>query len=348
MGAFLIRRGNIMASIRKEGKVYYLYFRKAGKQYKRSLHTESKREAEKIKTQIEHELNTGKFFLANYSPQTKKKLSDLLIEVIEYSKINKAPRTVEREQLVHNNFNDFCGVIFISDIDSRLIESYKRHLSLKKKFANSGINIELRHLSSAFSLAVKYEYLEKNPFKEIKKIPVPKTKPRFLNKDQAALLLEKAKNTPLLHYIMVSLFSGARISEVAQLKWANVDLQNKIIKFEGKGSRERSVPIPKNLVEYFNTLKKKNQFVAPGTKDIHKTTARFRKLADQLGLNEFKFHDLRHTYASWLVQNNVNIKVIQELLGHQDIKTTLIYTHIAKDDRFRAVKQLEEFYNEKK
>ena len=83
-------------------------------------------------------------------------------------------------------------------------------------------------------------------------------------------------------------------------------------------------------------------------KDIHKTTARFRKLADKLGLTEFKFHDLRHTYASWLVQNNVSIKVIQELLGHQDIKTTFIYTHLAKNDRYNAVKRLEEFYQEKK
>ena len=119
-------------------------------------------------------------------------------------------------------------------------------------------------------------------------------------------------------------------------------------KFFGKGSRERSVPIPETLEEYLKSLKRRDQFVAPGTKDIHKTTARFRRLADQLGLNEFKFHDLRHTYASWLVQNNVNIKVIQDLLGHQDIKTTLIYTHISKDDRFKAVQKLEIYFSEKK
>ena len=112
--------------------------------------------------------------------------------------------------------------------------------------------------------------------------------------------------------------------------------------------RERSVPIPENLVVYLKSLKRKNQFVAPSTRDIHKTTARFRQLADKLGMNEFKFHDLRHTYASWLVQNNVSIKVIQELLGHQDIKTTLIYTHISKDDRFKAVEKLQDFYSQKK
>jgi len=343
-----MERTRNMASLRKEGNIYYIYFRKNGKQYKRSLHTEVKREAEKIKTQIEHELNTRKFFIAKYSPQAKKKLSDFLSEVTDYAKINKSPRTVEREKLVHNNFKEFCGEIYISEIDSRLIESYKQHLSLKKKFANSGINIELRLLSTAFSLAVKYEYLDKNPFKEIKKIPVPKTKPRFLSKDQANLLLKKSKYTPLYHSVMVSLFSGARISEVAHLKWSNVDLQNKIIKFEGKGSRERCVPIPDNLVLYLKSLKKKNQFVTLTTKDIHRTTARFRYLADKLSMNEFKFHDLRHTYASWLVQNNVSIKVIQELLGHQDIRTTLIYTHISKDDRFRAVEKLQEFYNQKK
>jgi len=102
------------------------------------------------------------------------------------------------------------------------------------------------------------------------------------------------------------------------------------------------------MVIYLKTLKKKNQFVASTTKDLHRTTARFRHLADILGMNELKFHDLRHTYASWLAQNNVSIKVIQEPLGHQDIKSTLIYTHISKDDRFRAVEKLQDFYNQKK
>ena len=108
-----MERTRNMASLRKEGNIYYIYFRKNGKQYKRSLHTELKREAEKIKTQIEHELNTGKFFIAKYSPQAKKKLSDFLSEVIDYAKINKSPRTVDREKLVHNNFKEFCGEIYI-------------------------------------------------------------------------------------------------------------------------------------------------------------------------------------------------------------------------------------------
>ena len=67
----------------------------------------------------------------------------------------------------------------------------------------------------------------------------------------------------------------------------------------------------------------------------------FRKIADKLGLSEFTFHSLRHTYASWLVQRGVGLKEIKELLGHESIKTTEIYAHLSPENLRSAVSVLD-------
>ena len=134
-----------MASIRKEGKIYYLYFRESGIQRKRSLRTSSRQVAERVKVQIENELAAKQFNIQYYSPHLQKKLPEFLEEAIEYSKVNKAPRTVEREEIIYKNFLKFCGPINTSKVDIRLIEKYKLFLLNEKHFSSPGINIELRH-----------------------------------------------------------------------------------------------------------------------------------------------------------------------------------------------------------
>lgn len=83
-------------------------------------------------------------------------------------------------------------------------------------------------------------------------------------------------------------------------------------------------------------------FVVTGSRDPKEISRQFRGYADQVGLQRFTFHNLRDTYASWLVQRGVNLKIIQELLGHESIHTTLIYAHLAPDSRFSAVKVIDE------
>ena len=74
----------------------------------------------------------------------------------------------------------------------------------------------------------------------------------------------------------------------------------------------------------------------------------FRKHADDMGLFGFKFHNLRDTFASHLVQNGINLKLIQELLGHDSIQTTLIYAHLSPDDKFKAINIMDRIISSKK
>lgn len=326
-----------MASIRKEGKYYKVYFWIGNKKYKRSTRTTSRKIAEDIRKKIENEIAQGIFKLDHYSPQKQKSLEDFFKEAVEYGKTNKAVKTVEREERIFRNFLRFCGNMPLSNIKVKLIESYKAHLLTDKGFTPNGINIELRHLSAAFSLAVKYGYLSANPFKQVKKVQTPRKKPKFLTPKQAEKLLKHTEGKNIHQYIFISLNTGARISEVCGLKWKDVDLENRIIRVHGKGSKDRTIPIPQGLHEFLSARSQGKGPVVTGSTGAPDITRQFRKYADQVGLQEFTFHNLRDTYASWLVQNGVNLKIIQELLGHESIQTTLIYAHLAPDSRFQAV-----------
>lgn len=331
-----------MAFIRKEGKYYQVYFQIGNKKYKRSTRTTSRKIADDVRKKIENELATGLFKLDHYSPRRQKLLADFFVEAIEYSKTNKAIKTAEREARIFRNFLHYCGNFPISNVTVKLIESYKTYLLNDRGFKPNGINIELRHLSAAFTLAVKYGYLTTNAFKQVKKVKTPKKKPKFLTAAQAETLLIHTQGTNIYQYIFIALNTGGRISEVCGLNWKDVDLENGIVQFHGKGAKERTVPIPRGLNSFLGNLRRRKGNVVTGSTNPADVTRYFRKYADQVALHEFTFHNLRDTYASWLVQHGVNLKIIQELLGHESIQTTLIYAHLAPDSRFQAVKVIDQ------
>ena len=330
-----------MACIVKEGKNYQIYFYLGKKKFKRSSKTSSKKLADDLRKKIENEIATGIFKLENYSPRRQKSLGEFFEEAIIYSKTNKSERTAEREDLVYNNFKKFCGDIPLYMISVKKIEKYKSFLKDEKKFAPGGINLELRHLSTAFSLAKKYGYIAENPFKMVNKVKVPKKKPKFITPVKAEELLKYTKGRNIFQYIFVALNTGARISEIINMKWEDVHLESMIINIHGKGSKERIVPIPSLLYKFLKKKPKNGEYVMTGCRLRGEIWRQFRKYADDKGLKNITFHNLRDTYASWMVQNGVNLKVIQELLGHESIQTTLIYAHLAPDNKFEAVKVLD-------
>ncbi len=336
-----------MASLHKDGKYWKVYFRYGGKQYSRSLRTTSKLIAEKIKVQFENDMAAGIFSLEKYSPQSHRGLYEFFEEAEGYSKTNKSPSTVKREKQIFNNFKEYFGDLTISSIKIKSVESYKTYLQETKNFSPNGINIELRHLSAAFSLAVRYGYIIKNPFKGVKKVKVPKKLKKYLTKKQSDQLLKSISATSSFIHVLIALSTGARAEEVINLKWEDIDFSNRVLILDGKGNKERRVPIPEKLYKFLLENRKEGGYVCKGTRKPSQVSKRFRYHADLIGLNHFTFHQLRDTYASWLVQNGINLKIIQELLGHDDIQTTLIYAHLAPANKFEAVNVIDKLLPEK-
>jgi len=194
-------------------------------------------------------------------------------------------------------------------------------------------------LRSLFSSAVKYKYIISNPFKESSELPTPKKLPAYITKEKADELLNFIRDLNIHTPVMIALYTGARISEICRLEWEDIDLKNKTVILDGKGRKERRVPIPEILRKYLLFIRSDTKYVLYGTRDRREITREFRKYADECDIKQ-TFHNLRDTYASWLVQKGVSLQVVQKLLGHENIRTTMIYAHLAPNNLEDAVSKL--------
>ena len=331
-----------MAFLRKEGRYWKVYFYFDGKLHKRSTRTQSKPYAEQIRRKIEDEIAGQKFNL-DLIDRKGITLFQFLDDALKYSRNNKSKSTYKIDELFYKQFKEHTGNIYLNRIDIQRIEQYKDCLLNDLKLKPTGINMRLRHLSSAFSLAVKYKHIQRNPFNDVKKVPVPNKLPAFLSKDQADNLLKHTQGKMIHQYIMIALYTGARSGEICNLKWSDVDLETKHIRLYGKGNKERRIPIPDTLQKYLADRVQKHGYVVTGTRDIKVVTRYFRRYADkkEINLRNFRFHDLRHTYASWLAQAGRSIQEIKELLGHTSIHTTMRYAHLIPSNLSSAVSVLD-------
>lgn len=169
--------------------------------------------------------------------------------------------------------------------------------------------------------------------------------PRFLNKAEIEMLLaapDTSTETGLRDRAILELMyaSGLRVSEAANLKINNVDFDSGIVTTTGKGNKTRRVPVGAIAVEwvksYLAVRRKKenieieNMFVSTNGSPISRQTiyVTITEYAANCGLEGVSPHTLRHSFATHLVQNNADIRSVQQMLGHADISTTQIYTHI--------------------
>jgi integrase/recombinase XerD len=178
--------------------------------------------------------------------------------------------------------------------------------------------------------------------------------PRFLNRSEIEMLLQApdtSTETGLRDRAILELMyaSGLRVSEAAGLKIKDVDLDAGILTTTGKGSKTRRVPVGSSAVEWLKSylaLRRKqentaieNLFVTPAGKPVTRQIIydAITGYAAEKGLEGVSPHTLRHSFATHLVQNDADIRSVQQMLGHADISTTQIYTHITN-------KQLQKTY----
>jgi integrase/recombinase XerD len=175
--------------------------------------------------------------------------------------------------------------------------------------------------------------LEVEPMKERKGLPKP------LSPGDAVLLLGAANRISETCGTMIGLmlYTGLRLSEVAGLRWDQVDLEARRLRILGKGNKERVIPLSPNTVPALRArrLRTPGEWVFPSgyayREHVHTGTVRnmVLKAAKLAGLRGVNPHRLRHTFATTLVDNGVDIRRIQALLGHSSLATTQIYTQVS-------------------
>lgn len=325
--------------------VWVVDYRWQGERHVRSTGTSDRKAAETILKNIEVTLALGRFGLEKAGPKSLL-LSDFIESFLTYSKTNKARRTWQGDRDSLNSFRAFAGDVLLSTITPEIVEQFKA--DRLQTIRPTSVNVALRHLKSAFSIAMKWGHLAANPFQPVKLLKIPKRTPYFLSRDEIHRLLhtiEQANEHDFHRLIRFYLLSGVRHQEALRLRWQDVDTNREIITVIGKGGKERAIPFNEGISEVLNSLPRDSEFLFPsvrtgGQREYFWVSKKFRKYADQAGLPKATLHTLRHTFASHLIMNGGDLAALQELLGHASITTTMIYVHLLDDHRRKAIEKV--------
>jgi len=234
----------------------------------------------------------------------------------------------------------------LKKLENNIIQKYVKFLS--ENFSPKSHSRKLSSLKAFFNYLSDLKLVSKNPIADLDFPKIPKTIPKFLSEKEIFTLLEKTYHNSSFKGLRMSVMmeilyaTGIRISELVKIKNGDLseDLSSVLIK--GKGGKQRVVPLfgkvkevlKKYLFEkqHFNT---EGSFLFPSNSKFgHITRHRFfqllKKLSLECGINVSKVspHTIRHSFASHLLERGVDLRIIQESLGHKDISTTQIYTHI--------------------
>ena len=218
------------------------------------------------------------------------------------------------------------------------------------------INFEVGTLRTIFNIAIKWSYLKDNPAKGVVKLKVNDSKqPRFLTKKECKRLLDNSPEE-LRNIFYILLNTGTRKAELENLEWSDIDLRRKKIKIHRKEfwkpkTGEREIPMNQGTYGLLKKLQEQNKkglksnFIFPakdGSKIKEKLRRQLIKIAEKAEIEGLtKLHSLRHTYASHLVMKGVDLPTVQKLMGHSDIQTTMIYSHLAPNHLAEAVNKLD-------
>lgn len=272
----------------------------------------------------------------------------------EYGFSTKTIESYGYELKLYKEFLDYKKLNYLK-IKKEEIRMYLRYLD-DLKYKNSTISANLSALRSFYSYLVSNEKIDNNPFKRVNNPKKEKKLPNFLNQLEIEDLLEfysleNSLNVRNRLIIEVLYATGLRVSELVNIEINNIDLSDQTIKVLGKGNKERIVlfgDYAKELLELY-IKKYRKELLKHNNNDYlflnnrgGKLSSRsvemiLKKAIDSSAIkNKVTPHTIRHTFATHLLNNGADIKSVQELLGHESLSTTQIYTHVTSD-RLRNV-----------
>ena len=280
-------------------------------------------------------------------------MDDLIDEYINYiyieKKLSNNTKDAYKRDLI--SFSNYLSNKEISKINSSDIKSYIKHLNdIKDK--DRTIARKIVSVRTFFDYLMMNKIIKENPCEKIESPKLRKSLPKVLSIEDVNKLLSLKANTPLEYRnkAMIELMydAGLRVSELVDLEVNNINLKDCYVRCFGKGKKERIVPLGDIAIEvldkYINIYRDSllkgyftdKLFISSYGKGI--TRQGFFKIlkseAKKAGITkEFSPHTLRHSFATHLLEYGADLSSISELLGHEDIKTTQIYTHISNNKK---------------
>lgn len=244
-----------------------------------------------------------------------------------------------------NKYEEFLKKDILKS-DTEDLEKYLKHI---KNLESTTVAHKITSIKSYFNYNIKRGIVSVNPADKVSRPKLTKHLPEYLTEEEVGKLLDVEVKSPYDYRnktILELLYSsGIRISELVNIKTPNYDSEECLIRIMGKGSKERIVPLGDYAVnimdDYMNNYrplinKKHTDYVFINNRG-DKISRQFifkviKKEALKKGIKkDISPHTLRHTFATHLLKNGADLRIIQELLGHENISTTQIYTHVTNN-----------------
>lgn len=267
---------------------------------------------------------------------------------LEYLEVERglAKNTIDAYRRDLYSFCDFLSLIDITEADK--IKRLHLNMYIKslhdKDYAPFSVARQIASIKGFFKWACLNELLSSNPALAIEQPKLPKRLPQVLSFAEIKDLLSKDMSVLEKAIFELLYASGLRVSELADIPLNNIDLKAKYVRCLGKGSKERIVPmgnmaciaIEAYLKEREVILKKyritsKYCFIKENGLKLSRQDVYFfiNKIGKTINKN-ISPHTIRHSFATHLLENGADLRIVQELLGHSDVSTTQLYTHVSK------------------
>lgn len=367
-------------SVRKRGEKWSYYFNvKVDGKYKKKEKGgfKTKKEAETALREVLQQYEK-QGFVQNETQSTLEEFANYWFDNVVATSC-RYNTLVQYRSALKNHIVPELGFVKIANITPDLLQRF--FTEKQKKLSNNTIAVIKKVLNNIFKLAIKQMVISYNPLErlELKKKSEEKHLSIITSSDLETVL-DDLKGTRYYIPFQIAVQVGGRRGEVLGLTWDNIDFENKRITFDkqllniaGTGlelhptktsSSNRDLLMPDKLVSllrehknqqlankelYQNTYYTEHDFVCCNEDGSpfppESLTSKVSRMSKRLGVN-LKFHSLRHTHATMLLDAGVNIKVIQERLGHSSITTTLgVYSHVTKEGEYAAIKAFEDKFN---
>jgi len=310
-------------------------------------------------TQDDAEAELAKALL-QVEPTKSKCVGITLAEATERYLASKArKRTIDADRRQLDLLNaEFGGETPLVEITASRISEYKAkrlaavrkigegEAAVERRLSAAAVNRPLALLRHLLRLAHE-EWGELDVVPKIRTEREPQGRLRWLTREEATKVLsacKKSRNAALADLVEFSLFTGIRRGEALGLTWDRVDRARGVIRLElTKSGRRREVPLSSNadavLARRWSPEAKGYVF---GSRNWNSFRSAWESALAVAGIDDLRFHDLRHTFASWLVQRGRTLREVQEALGHLTITMTMRYSHLAPDHLRAAVAVLDD------
>lgn len=278
-----------------------------------------------------------------------------LSEYLEYLEVEKglSQNTLDAYRRDLSAFIDFCaslGAEELTQVQRNNLNSYILDLR-EKKYSATSVTRKIASLRGFYKWLCANDICVQNPTLTLEQPKIPRKLPKVMTISEIENILREDLTKTQKLVVELLYGCGLRVSELVGLKTNNIDLSASYLRCSGKGSKERLVPLGSKakeaLKDYFeqrdflvkkHNLDSKNLFISDSGRfltrqDIYNFIHEQGKKINK----NISPHTLRHSFATHLLENGADLRIVQELLGHSDVSTTQLYTHISK-------KRLKEVY----